>query len=38
MPLLFCEGGGPDTAYIVDLYERVSFLGDLNKQIAELPD
>ena len=38
VPLVFREGGGPDTAYIADLYEHVSFLGELNKQIAELPD
>ena len=38
VPLVFREGGGQDTPYIADLYEHVSFLGDLNKQIAELPD
>jgi hypothetical protein len=38
VPLVFRESGGADTAYIVDLYEHVSFLGDLNRQIAELPD
>ena len=38
VPLVFREGGGPDTAYIADLYEHVSFLGDLNRQIAESPD
>ena len=38
VPLVFREGGGPDTAYVADLYEHVSFLGDLNRQIAESPD
>jgi len=38
VPLVFREGGGPDTAYIADLYEHVSFLNNLNKQIAKLPD
>lgn len=37
VPLVFRQGGA-DTAYIADLYEHVSFLGDLNRQIFELPD
>ena len=38
VPVVFREGGAPDTAYIADLYEHVSFLGDLHEQIANLPD
>ncbi len=38
VPLVFAESGSPDTAYVVDLYEHVSFLGDLNQQISNLPD
>jgi hypothetical protein len=38
VPLVFAESGGSDTAYIADLYEYVSFLGDLHRQIANLPD
>jgi len=37
VPLVFAEGG-PSDAYIADLYEYVSFLGDLNRQISTLPD
>jgi hypothetical protein len=38
VPLVFAESGSPDTPYVADLYEHVSFLGDLNRQIAELPE
>jgi hypothetical protein len=38
VPLVFTESGSPDTPYVVDLYEHVSFLGELNKQISNLPD
>lgn len=38
VPAVFAEGGTPETAYIADIYEHVSFLGDLHGQIAELPD
>jgi len=38
IPLVFAESGSPDTAYVADLYEHVSFLGDLNRQISELPE
>lgn len=38
VPLVFAESGCSDTAYVADLYEHVSFLGDLNRQIAELPE
>ena len=37
VPLVFAESdsGKP---YIADLYEYVSFLGDLNRQLADVPD
>jgi hypothetical protein len=38
VPLVFAESGSPDTPYIADLYEYVSFLGDLHRQISGLPD
>jgi hypothetical protein len=38
VPLVFAESGSSDTAYVADLYEHVSFLGDLNRQIADLPE
>jgi hypothetical protein len=38
IPLVFAQSGSPDNAYVADLYEYVSFLGDLNRQIATLPD
>jgi hypothetical protein len=38
VPLVFAESGSPGTPYIADLYEYVSFLGDLNRQISSLPD
>jgi|HubBroStandDraft_4_1064222.scaffolds.fasta_scaffold14157_1 hypothetical protein len=37
-PLVFAESGTPDNLYIADLYEQVSFLGDLNRQISKLAD
>jgi hypothetical protein len=38
VPLVFAESGSPDTPYVADLYEHVSFLGDLNQQISTLPE
>ena len=38
VPLVFAEGGHVRKPYVVDIYENVSFLGDLNRQIAEVPD
>jgi hypothetical protein len=38
VPLVFGESGTPDTPYVADLYEYVSFLGDLNRQISTLPE
>jgi hypothetical protein len=39
VPLVFRRSPkNPNTPYVVDLYEHVAFLGDLNQQIATLPD
>jgi len=38
VPLVFKQGGSPDTPYIIDIYENAEFLGDLHKQISTLPD
>jgi hypothetical protein len=39
MPVVFAESANvPDNAYVADLYEQVSFLGDLHRQIADNPD
>jgi hypothetical protein len=38
VPAVFAEGGTPDTAFIADIYEHVSFLGDLNQQLSASPD
>jgi hypothetical protein len=38
VPLIFAESGSPDTSYVADLYEHISFLGDLTRQISSLPD
>ena len=38
VPIVFAESGSSNTPYIADLYEYVSFLGDLNRQISESPD
>jgi hypothetical protein len=38
IPLQLAEGGGPSNAYVADLYEQVSFLGDLNRQTSHLRD
>ena len=38
-PVVFAESRNvPDNAYVADLYEQVSFLGDLHRQIADVPD
>jgi hypothetical protein len=37
IPVVFAESGA-STPYIADLYEYVSFLGDLHRQIASVPD
>ena len=38
VPLMFAESGSPDTAYVADIYDYISFLGDLNRQVSSLPD
>lgn len=37
-PLVFAESGVPNNAYLADLYEYVAFLGELHRQLSELPD
>ncbi|MGA8300222.1 MAG: hypothetical protein WCB53_11905 [Terriglobales bacterium] len=38
-PLVFAESvNAPNNAYVADLYEQVSFLGDLHRQIADSPN
>lgn len=37
-PLVFAESGVPNNAYLADVYEYVSFLGELHRQLSELPD
>jgi hypothetical protein len=37
-PIIFAEGAAADNAYVGSLYEQVSFLGDLNRQLSQLPD
>jgi hypothetical protein len=39
VPLVFSQSGEvADNAYVADLYEQVSFLGDLHRQISGFPD
>jgi len=39
VPLAFRSSRtSPNSPYVVDLYEHVAFLGDINQQIATLPD
>jgi hypothetical protein len=39
IPLVFAESRNtPDNAYIADLYEQVSFLGDLHRRLSIHPD
>jgi hypothetical protein len=38
VPAVFAEGGTPETAYVADIYEYVSFLGDLHQQLLASPD
>lgn len=38
-PVVFAESANvPNNAYVADLYEQVSFLGDLHRQIADTPN
>ena|SRR5690348_2451239 len=36
--IVFAEAGTPNNAYVGSLYEQVSFLGDLNRQLSQVPD
>jgi hypothetical protein len=38
IPVVFAESRSNNTLYIADIYEHVSFLGDLHRQIASVPD
>jgi hypothetical protein len=38
IPIVFAEGCGPNNAYMGSLYEQLSFLGDLNRQLSQVPD
>jgi hypothetical protein len=38
IPLVFAESGYTENPYVADLYDHVSFLGDLHRQVAELPE
>lgn len=38
VPLVFAESASPNNAYIADVYQYVSFMGDLNRQLSSLPD
>lgn len=38
-PVVFAESRSvPDNAYVADVYEQVSFLGNLHRQIADIPN
>jgi hypothetical protein len=37
-PTVFAESDRLNSAYVVDLYEHTSFLGDIHRQLAALPD
>ena len=38
IPIVISAPGHSSKPYLADLYEQVSFLGDLNRQIADVPD
>jgi hypothetical protein len=38
IPLVFSESGNPGNAYVSDIYDCTGALGDLHRQIKELPD
>jgi hypothetical protein len=38
VPAVFAEGGTPDAAFVADIYEHVSFLGGLHRQLSASPD
>jgi hypothetical protein len=37
-PVVFAESATVPNNYVADLYEQVSFLGDLHRQIADVPN
>lgn len=37
-PVVFAESGDTDNPYIADIYDHVSFLGDVHHQISGLPE
>jgi hypothetical protein len=38
-PVVFAESANvPNNAYVADLYEQVSFLGDLHRQLPDSPN
>ena len=38
IPIVFAESVSPNTAYVTDIYDHVSFLGQIHRQITDLPD
>lgn len=38
VPVVLAESGSPNPPYVADIYEHVSFLGDIHRQISTLPD
>ena len=38
IPLIFAETGSSNKMYVVNIYEHVSFLGDINRQMSDCPD
>ena len=37
-PLVFAESGNPDNPYVADIYDHISFLGDLHHHISGLAE
>ncbi|HLW54906.1 MAG TPA: hypothetical protein VKW06_18870 [Candidatus Angelobacter sp.] len=38
IPIIFKEAGSPDTVYVAEIYDTLSFMGSLHRQVAGLPD
>jgi|HubBroStandDraft_6_1064221.scaffolds.fasta_scaffold11551_2 hypothetical protein len=38
VPLVFAESRSDNAPWVADLYEHLSFLGDLHRQISDVPD
>lgn len=38
VPLVLAKSGSPNPPYLADLYEHVSFLGGIHRQISTLPE